>query len=37
VYQRDKDLCIRKVAALGRVMSRKENMLREFNNYEYQG
>lgn len=36
-YQKEKDKTVRQLMAFCRVMSRKENMLREINNFEYQG
>jgi hypothetical protein len=36
-YQKEKDKAIRLLSAYCRLMARKENMLREINNFEYQG
>jgi hypothetical protein len=36
-YQKEKDKAIRLVSAYCRLMARKENMIRELNNFEYQG
>lgn len=36
-YQKEKDKVTKQLTTFCRVMSRKENMLREINNFEYQG